>query len=299
MPISRKTIKPRLACEITPTSVIAARANPDASGIALYTARRLGQNVIAPSLAANNVLDAGALRDALGGALTSVAARGRDVIAILPDAAVHVLLLDFESLPEKAAEATPLIRFRIRKSLPFDVDKAALSYQTHRINGTVKVVAAVTATEVLEGYEAAFRDAGYEPGVVLPSTLAALSGVEAFTPTLLVKIEGPYISMAIVNDDDVLLYRTLDAPNARPLSGTEIAEAVYPSIVFFEDSYSARIQRILLAGTTELAEAGAALEAQTGVRPEELTTNLTIGESLSGEAPPNSALAGIAGVLAQ
>ncbi|HEX6466433.1 MAG TPA: hypothetical protein VFZ99_03945 [Terriglobales bacterium] len=298
MTLSNKTLKPRLACEITPESVIAARASAEAPGIALYTARKLAPNVIAPSLSANNVVDAVALRDALSGALASVAARGRDVIAILPDAAVHVLLLDFESLPEKPAEATPLIRFRIRKSLPFDVDKAALSYQSRRVNGTIKVMAAVTATEVLAGYETAFREAGYDPGVVLPSTLAALSTIEAYTPTLLVKIEGPYITMAIMNQDDVLLYRTLDAPNSRPLSGAEIAEAVYPSIVFFEDTYGARIQRIFLAGPTQLMETRAALEAQTGVRAEELTTDLAVGESLSGEATPNSALAGIAGVLA-
>jgi len=53
----------------------------------------------------------------------------------------------------------------------------------------VKVVAAVALTAVIEEYEAAIREAGYVPGVVLPSTLAAISPVESDRPTLVVKVD--------------------------------------------------------------------------------------------------------------
>ena len=48
---------------------------------------------------------------------------------MVPDSTVRVLLLDFDSLPSKAAEALPVVRFRLKKLLPFDADDAAVSYQ--------------------------------------------------------------------------------------------------------------------------------------------------------------------------
>ena len=115
------------------------------------------------------------LKRALGG----VAGRSKDVIAIVPDAAVRVVLVEFDTLPSDTEEALGVVRFRLKKSLPFDVDKAKVSYHAQKFSGGVRVVAAVALASVVEDYEAAFRDAGYNPGVVLPSMLAALGAAEA------------------------------------------------------------------------------------------------------------------------
>ena len=159
-------------------------------------------------------------------------------------------------------------------------------------NGTGKSTI-LEGIAVLAGYEAVFRGAGYEPGIVLSSTLATLSTVEARIPTLLVKADGPFITMAIVDANEVLLYRTLDTPT----SSTDVAEAVYPSIVFYEDTYSSKLQRILVAGTVSLSEIASALHSQTGIQPEGVDFNVPVGEPLSGEPLSRSSIAGIAGAL--
>jgi hypothetical protein len=130
---------------------------------------------------------------------------------------------------------------------------------------------------------------------VLPSTLAAISAVEADRPTLLVKSDGNFISIAIADRNEVVFYRMLDVVPGR--SGATIADEVYPSIVFFEDNYSAKIERILLSSTSSADDLTQALQEQTGVRPELLDPGVYVGESLSGDALPASALAGVAGVL--
>ncbi len=48
---------------------------------------------------------------------------------VVPDTAVRVFVLDFDSLPARASEAIPVLRFRLRKMVPFDVEHAGLSYQ--------------------------------------------------------------------------------------------------------------------------------------------------------------------------
>ena len=71
--LKQKKIRPRLACEITSEGVIAARASKNDPRLEVFTSRRLAEGAIAPGLTVPNILDAGALRTALGGALGAVA----------------------------------------------------------------------------------------------------------------------------------------------------------------------------------------------------------------------------------
>ena len=158
------------------------------------------------------------------------------------------------------------------------------------------MLAAVTPREVLDEYESVFRSAGYEPGFVLPSTLAALNAIDADRPTLLVKSDGNYVSVAIADHNELVLYRMLDAVTGR--TGTATADEVYPSIVFFEDNYSAKIEHILLASTSNVDDLRQALQEQTGVRVELLEPGVDAGDSLSRDGLPSAALAGVAGALA-
>ncbi|HET8888780.1 MAG TPA: hypothetical protein VFQ41_07745, partial [Candidatus Angelobacter sp.] len=85
--MKQKTIRPRLACEITSEGVIAARASEKSPRLEVFTSRRLAEGAIAPGLTVPNILDGSSLRTALNGALGAVAGKSRDVIVILPDVA--------------------------------------------------------------------------------------------------------------------------------------------------------------------------------------------------------------------
>jgi hypothetical protein len=64
--------------------------------------------------------------------------------------------------------------------IPFDVEHAGVSYQMLTETKTeCKVLAAVLPGPILAEYEAAVRQAGYEPGAVLPSSLAALGAIDS------------------------------------------------------------------------------------------------------------------------
>src|SRR5438270_696482 len=285
----------RVACEIGVDRVVAGRAAATGGRLEVCTSRRLPSGTLAPGLLSANVLNRDALRQSIEGALSTVAGASKDVIAILPDSAVRVLLLDFDTLPEKPADAAAIVRFRLKKSLPFDVDHAALSYHVSSTNGSVKVVAAVSPHEIVQEYEAAFRDAGYSPGVVLPSILATLGLVEADRPTMVVKVDSLSTTVAIVDKQELVLLRTLDHPHRIGLDARELTENVYPSITFFEDTYSSKIELLQLTGMAEISGVSSVLQSETGVRTEELSRGNT-GEGF-GDAVPQSMLAGVAGAL--
>ena len=91
--------------------------------------------------------------------------RSRDVTVVVPDSAVRVLLVDFDQLPSKAAEALPVVRFRLKKLLPFDADDAMVSYQVMSSEkDSVKLLAVAMPKAVLEEYEARGAGGGISAG---------------------------------------------------------------------------------------------------------------------------------------
>ncbi|HET7750652.1 MAG TPA: hypothetical protein VFK81_14790 [Terriglobales bacterium] len=284
----------QVACEISADAVVAARANHHGQ-LEAYTAKELPHGVVSPGLTEANVVRADWLRDTIKSALDEVAGGARDIVTILPDAAVRVVLLDFETLPEKREEAEAVVRFRLKKSLPFDVDKARLSYQVQAGSSSkeLKVIAAVALASVLDEYEATFRDIGYAPGVVLPSMLAALGAVDAARPTLVVKVDPLTTSIAIMERQQLLLFRTLENARGLNITGEQLAEDVYPSVVFFQDTYKLDVERVYVAGLPHSEVALESLHAQTGVEVQELAG----AEPVSGFGGSPSQLAGVSGAL--
>jgi type IV pilus assembly protein PilM len=293
----QKAVRPRLACEVTRDRVIAARASDKLPRIELFTSRQLPEGAVNPGLNGQNVVDAAALRTAISGALQAVGGGSKDVIVIVPDASIRTLLLDFDALPAKPEEVEPVIRFRLKKSLPFDVDDAVVSYEITRGNGNVRVVAAVSPRSIIEEYEAAFRAEGYLPGVVLSSSIAALGIIDGQRPTLVLKVDANNITITAAEKQELRLIRTLDNPRGPDVSASELAEGVLPSIVFFEDTFAARIEQIYVGGVAQLAEVGPLLHEHTGAQVQELAPNLTSEQNLSGEMIPPAMMAGLVGAL--
>jgi type IV pilus assembly protein PilM len=288
--------KPRLACEIAADRVLVGRLAEDGRSLEASAARELAPGSVIPDLVEGNLRQREAVSTAVQAALGSVGARSHDVIAVVPDAAVRVVLLEFDTLPADSEEAAGVVRFRMKKSLPFDVDKARVSYHAQKSSEGVRVVPAVALASVVEEYEATFRDAGFSPGVVLPSMLAALGAAEGQRPTLVVKVDARTTSIAILNAEQLQLFRTLENTRGVTITGEQLAEEVYPSVVFFQDTYHLNIEKIFVAGISDIGGAAPALRAQTGAEVQELVSPSQLGAS-SGGSVPRWRMAGVVGAL--
>jgi type IV pilus assembly protein PilM len=209
--------RPRLAVEVRAEGVVAARAEDATAALTAVAKANLVEGALAPGLKVGNIVDKAAVVAAVRKALDGVAGTGRersrDVTLVVPDSAVRVLFVDFDQLPSKPVEALPVVRFRLKKLLPFDVDDAMVSYQVmSNVKGsTIKMVAVAMPKDVLAEYEAVVLAAGYLPGAVLPSTLAALAGLEESESAALVVNAGPgSVTTAIVQAGILMLHRSVD-----------------------------------------------------------------------------------------
>jgi type IV pilus assembly protein PilM len=288
--------RPKLACEISADRVVAGRVADNGRRLATYTGYELRPGCVVPDLMEVNLKLRNEVSACIKDVLGTVGGRNRDVVAVLPDAAARVVLLDFDMLPDSPQEAEGVVRFRLKKALPFDVDKAKVSFHAQTSSQGLHLVTAVALASVVEDYEAAFHDAGYSPGVVMPSMLAALGAADTQRPSLVLKVDARTISIAILNDNHLLLLRTLENSRGSAITGEQLAEDVYPSVVFFQDTYQLNIEHIFVAGLPDPEGAAQALRAQTGAEVQELVSDRQLGNA-TGKSVPRSRMAGVVGAL--
>jgi type IV pilus assembly protein PilM len=164
----------------------------------------------------------------------------RDIALILPDYCARVAVLDFDSFPADAREQISLVRFRMKKSVPFDVESAAVGYYAQHSGGKVDVVAAVAPVEIIARYEAPFRAAGMNPGFVTTSSLAALRLVEGTQVAVLAKRSGNILTLMVLLGGVLKLIRCLELE--------DVAADLYPTFAYVEDQLGVKAEALLLCG---------------------------------------------------
>jgi type IV pilus assembly protein PilM len=212
-----------------PQGVVAARSADAATPLEKVSKVAIAEGAVVPGLKPGNIVDRVAVTAAIRSALEQIGeranARDANLTLVIPDSAVRVLLLDFEALPSRESEALPLVRFRLKKLLPFDSDEAMVTYQIMSTSkGVVRVLAVAIPRDVLSEYETAAREAGFEPGCVLPSTLACLAAVDDASPALLVNANSIGVTAAIVRGGVLLLHRSVDLQEHSVATATPMAE---------------------------------------------------------------------------
>jgi len=178
---------PDLVIHIAPERVTAARWG--LRRLEAFAEEALPTGALRPSAAQPNLGNAEAVKQAVARVAERVRGASHEAALILPDTVVRIFLLGFDSFPRKEAEARPLLRWRLRKSVPFPVEETVLSWTEQAASdGSREVVTAVARESVVKEYEAAVRGAGLEPGVVLGETLAMLPLVEDGPAVLLARL---------------------------------------------------------------------------------------------------------------
>lgn len=231
---------PRFVFELSEEGVAVAKSG----GAPQILFQPLEKDVISVSPVRDNVLRMEELAARVK-ALAGVEKKRRRAVVILPDFAVRVSVLDFDAFPEDPAQQDPLVRFRVKKSLPFDLDSAQLTYEAHKNGKGWDVVTVAAPLEILARYEAPFRAAGLQPGVVTSSTLAALPLLKDGGVAVLAKLSGPNLTLAVVQQGALKLLRTITLETG---DAAELLSHLYPTFAYIEDSLNARPERLLTCG---------------------------------------------------
>jgi len=243
------TPHPPLAMEITPERVAAARFGRTGA-LDGYAVEPLPPRAIVPSAVESNIGNAAAVKLAVSNACVRLRAKDEDVALILPDPVIRVFVQHFDEFPRSTSEAEPMLRWKLKKSVPFEVDETLISFmrQSPRDEG-MDIVTALARLRIIREYEALAEGAALLPGVVLSSSLAAITLLDDQRPTLLARVSGNSLTTAIVREGVLCAYRCTELPaQGLDLTPAMLLEEIYPVAAFYQDTWQEGVQAVCLTG---------------------------------------------------
>jgi type IV pilus assembly protein PilM len=238
---------PRYAFEISEAGIAAARVErPPQVGF-----QPLDPDVLSVSPVRDNVQRMEALAEQVRQLAPRHEKKRQRATLILPDYSVRVSVLDFDAFPSDSQQQLSLVRFRIKKSVPFDVDSASISYFAQPKGARVDVVVAVVPTEILARYEAPFRAAGFHTGLVTTSGLCALELVRGAGVAVLAKLCGRTLTLAVMEGGVLRLLRSIELTIG---SVEEVASHLYPTFAYAEDQLGRSPEEVLTCGFGRMSD---------------------------------------------
>ena len=244
---------PLIACEIAADYVAAARWTRGGMGLDGFAVEALSPGAILPTPVEANLIDAAEVRAAVGRVFSRLRAKNEDVALLLPDSVIRVFVLHFDVFPRKPEEAIPILRWRLKKSVPFEAEETVISYmrQSPRDDG-VDIVTGLARLRIVREYEALVESVGMSPGVVMSSTLAVVPLLPDGRPSLLARVAGTSLTTAIVREGMLCGYRCITLPaDARHVTPQDLLDEIYPLAAYYQDSWSEGIAQVRLAGLAE------------------------------------------------
>jgi type IV pilus assembly protein PilM len=255
---------PPLAIEISRDRLAGVRWGR-ARAIEGFAVEALPAGTIAPSPVETNIVNVEAARTALARVCGRLGGKDEDVALLLPDPVVRVFVQHFEDFPRSSEEGMALLRWKLKKSVPFEAEEMLLSYMRRAAReGSVDVVTALARVRIVREYEELAASAGLHAGVIMSSSLAAAALLEDARPTVLARISDTALTMTVVRDGELCGYRCTELPaRGAKLTPQMLLDEIFPVAAYYQGIWKEGIQSLRLGGLgARLPEFVTALESE-------------------------------------
>jgi Tfp pilus assembly PilM family ATPase len=306
------TPPPSVAVQIAPRFVagIAVHRHGGAALIAAHALEPLPAGLVTPALNAQNIADHQAVGSAVGRVLARLGGRPRRVALVVPDSLAKVSLVRLDTVPPRAQDLDQLIRWHVRKTAPFSVDDAQVTYSPGTVTpeGGREFVVALARRDIVGEFESACAAAGAHAGLVDLATFSLVNAVlasarEVSGDWLLVHVTPEYGSIVILRGADLIFFRN------RAEGGEEsLPDLVHQTAMYYEDRLGgAGFSRILVAGGSAdgwpagLEAVRKQVDARLGVRTETVDSQRVarFSDRIAADASLMNMVAPLVGVLAR
>jgi len=229
---------PDAAIEIAPEGVSVAVLGSRGSEpvVEAFATASLPPGAVVPSLLSHNIVDRAAVAGALRTACDRIGQRPRRAALVIPDLAARVSLVHFDQVPPRREDLDQLIRWQVKKSSPFPLDDACVTYSPGARGATGAEFVVVSARrDTIREYEAACDEAGMYAGLVDVATLSVVNLylASAATPSgdwLVVHMRPEYTSIAIMRGRDLIFFR-----NRAEGEADGLADVVHQTAMYYQD----------------------------------------------------------------
>lgn len=209
-PAKRKIALPATLFEFQPEYILGARIFRSFRRVASVAVGALDAGALAPVLGRPNFVKVDEVARKARGVASALGTERGPFGVLLPDAAVRVSILDFQTLPSDHKEQASLVRWKMKPLLPFPLEEARLSFEvaSKEPEGLEAVVMAVRKS-VLAEYESLLDTLNGEVNLVLPATAALLPllNENAESGEMLLSVSPSHLTAVVVKRGQIRLWR--------------------------------------------------------------------------------------------
>jgi hypothetical protein len=256
---------PLVACEVSTHHVAVAHWKRGTFGLSDFAVVPIPAGAVKPSAVETNLVDAAAVRTAVERAFQHINVTNQPVALLVPDEVIRVFVLHFDVFPRSSAEAIPMLRWRLKKSVPFEAEETLISYmrQAPREDG-VDIVTSLARLRIVKEYENLLESSAVSAGVVLSSTLATIPLLHDERPTMMARLSGTTLTTVIAREGVLCGYRCTDlSADLDALNPRTLLDEIFPVATYYQDAWSEGLGSVRLSGFgARLEEFRAPLESE-------------------------------------
>jgi hypothetical protein len=241
---------PLVACEVAPGYVAAAHWKRGTFGLNDFAVAEIPAGSVKPSAVETNLIDAAVVRQAVETVFEQIGVRNQPVALFVPDEVIRVFVLHFDVFPRSSADAIPMLRWRLKKSVPFEAEETLISYmrQAPREDG-VDIVTSLARLRIVKEYENLLESSGATAGVLLSSTLATIPLLRDDRPTMLARLSGTTLTTVIAREGVLAGYRCTElSSDLNTLQPQILLDELFPVAAYYQDAWSEGINSVRLSG---------------------------------------------------
>jgi type IV pilus assembly protein PilM len=166
----------------------------------------------------------------------------RSVSVSLPDVVGRVVLLDAETRFKSKEEGADIVRWKLKKTFPFDINKAHLDYQVIREKetGEISILVSLIARSVVNQYEDLLVEAGLEPNQIDFTTFnlhRLFAGrLELAENSVVIACYGGVVSILIFHGGMLEFCRVKEMPGGI-LEPNRVYRELNSSFLIFQEKY--------------------------------------------------------------
>ncbi|MBT1071434.1 type IV pilus biogenesis protein PilM [Pelotalea chapellei] len=250
-----------LGMEISPTSVTCAllggkQALPRLERI---SSRPLNSGILRVSLRDPNIIEPNSFAEKVREAHALLLDQTNQVSVTLPDAVGRILMLDVEGRFKNKSEALDIIRWKLKKNMPFDVADTHLDYQILRMreNGDMSLLVALVSRPVIEQYEESFISAGLIPVGIDLNTFSLCRAfqkhLELFEDVILISFYGSTLGVVVIYEGSPEFIRVKDLSSASAIDSRVFME-INSSLLVWQERFPERtVQKVVCIAAPDVA----------------------------------------------
>lgn len=221
------------------------------------------EGVLDPSMIKQNVNEVEAFKTFLAPKLKYFTEKKRRLSLILPDIIAKVSLFDFEKLPSKKEEITELVKWKLKKAMPFDTEEATIVFKKlSSVDGAdakTALLVAVIKSDILAQYERIFRDLEFNTGLIDLSSLNLVNLCLLLNPGLatdaanhlILNVAENYYTVNIIKRGKMVFYRAKAVRDTETVFEKNFIQVIekdfMPTILYFQERMKGgEIKKIML-----------------------------------------------------